>query len=241
MKRLRYLFILALALIGLPFWRWLDLSVIVWPNPYFFSFLFTLLSLLFICWPVKLFRPRWQWRWILLLLFSLTGLSFLSGPLSSMATTDPKAAHCGKLTYTGFFYALHPYLNSAHQDDLEARNQLCWVRKMISRVPSRLESNIEVETYLKITQAKLMKPENKFRVSLPLVLFLWGKILYAIEGLQTSFLIADGLKLWSEQYSLEISERQYHWYEWPYSEIIKFEYGIIEKNWQKIQIEFNEN
>jgi hypothetical protein len=46
--------------------------------------------------------------------------------------------------------------------------------------------------------------------------------------------IAEGIKFWQNQYTDMISERKYGLGSFPHSEWIKFEYGIIERNWNLI-------
>lgn len=216
----------------------MDWLVILLPYQIAFTISVTLLGLFFLIWPIKLIWPKLHLKYIFGMFLLLTAFAYLSKPLSGMATRDPNHSHCGKATYTGFFYFLHPYLNSAHQDDLEARNQLCWVRKIITRVPQDLSSPEEVEAYLKITKDKLLRPEIKYRVALPPVLYLWGNVLVSLDRFNGGKKFIEGLGMWSDLYSTEISEREYQWYEWPHSSLIQAEYGFVEKNWNNIKFEF---
>lgn len=217
----------------------MDWLVIFLPYQWPFTICLTLLGLFFMVWPVKLLKPDLNWKYALLIFLAFPGFAFLSGPLSSMATREPVHSHCGKATYTGFFYFLHPYVNSAHQDDLEARNQLCWVRKIISRVPENLDSADEVNAYLKITKDKLLRPDIKYKVALPSVLFLWGNVLVSLDRFNAGKMFIQDLGMWNDLYATEISEREYKWYEWPHSDLIKAEYGFVEKNWDKVKFEMN--
>lgn len=217
----------------------MDWLVIFLPYQWPFTIALSFLGLFFLVWPVKILKPGLNWKYVLLIFLVFPAFSFLSGPLSTMATRDPFHSHCGKATYTGFFYFLHPFLNSAQQDDLEARNQLCWVRKIISRVPENLASPEEVAAYLKITKDKLMRPEIKYKVALPSVLFLWGNVLVSLDRFNGGKIFIQDLEMWSELYSTEISAREYQWYEWPHSALIKAEYGFIERNWDKVKFEVN--
>jgi hypothetical protein len=141
------------------------------------------------------------------------------------------------MSYAGFFYPLRAILTNAHQDDLEARNQMCWLVKMISKVPSEIAAE-DLADHLNIMKNKLMKPTQKYRASLPWITILLGKYLTSSE-IQNSPLLVQNLGFWSNLYAEEISGREYAWYNWPHSAWIKFEYGFIEKNWGNIQIEFN--
>jgi hypothetical protein len=47
-------------------------------------------------------------------------------------------------------------------------------------------------------------------------------------------MFVDSLHFWKGHYTVEISALEYPWYAWPHSAIIKWEYGIIEKNWEGI-------
>ena len=87
-------------------------------------------------------------------------------------------------------------------------------------------------------KSKLMKPAQKYRATLPWITFLLGKYLTS-SGIMNSPLLVQNLGFWSQLYTEEISEREYAWYDWPHSAVIKFEYGFIENNWENIRIEFN--
>lgn len=145
---------------------------------------------------------------------------------------NPELDHCGALTYTGTFYPIRKILSDAHHDDLEARNQLCWVRKMISRVPEKFNSADEVKSYSELVRDKLLKPEIKYRVSLPLIAVLYFRINTSAGHLVGVKAIYDSLHFWIDHYTEEISGRNYSIWNWPHSSYIKFEYGLIEKNWE---------
>ena len=57
------------------------------------------------------------------------------------------------------------------------------------------------------------------------------------EGLQSfggGKMFFESLKYWVDQYTIEISHRDYAWWNEPHAAYIKFEYGFIERNWQKL-------
>lgn len=187
--------------------------------------------------PLKLLIPGMN-RWIsILMLLSFGTFAWVAGPHTNQATLEPSLTHCGRMSYAGFFYPMRVILTNAHQDDLEARNQMCWLVKMISKVPSEIAAE-DLANHLNIMKNKLMKPTQKYRASLPWITILLGKYLTSSE-IQNSPLLVQNLGFWSNLYAEEISGREYAWYSWPHSAIIKFEYGFIEKNWGNIQIEFN--
>jgi hypothetical protein len=237
-----------LLILAVPVWRSFDWIAIIWPHNYAMASILGLWSAIFLCLPIKLIRPKIHPLLMMLpFLIFWTG-AMLSHPLSKMSTNDYRHNHCGRFTFTGIFYPLSPVLSDAFRDDLEARNQMCWVRKMISRVPDAFDSHEEVNLYLDLIQKRLLAPEYKYRVALPLVLILLGKSLHSwnttygpIEQVQGGMMLAKGIPYWTDQYNHEISLRKYSWANWPHSALIQFEYGIIEKNWEKIQIMVEEN
>jgi len=90
-----------------------------------------------------------------------------------------------------------------------------------------------------ITTDKLLSPSLKYRVSLPLVTLLHITIFtrYSPPGNtkeEHKLFIAEGIKFWQDQYTDMISERKYGIGSFPHSEWIKFEYGLIERNWNHI-------
>lgn len=198
---------------------------------------------LFITIPAKLIFQKIRTPFLIIAIVLFGALAFWSSPRSKMASKDPVFNHCGQLTYTGMFYPLRGLLTYAHRDDLEARNQMCWVRKMISKVPERFDEPIELETYSTILRDRLLKPDNKFRSSLPLIAFLNYKMIMAAGSNAGAKEIYDSIHFWIDHYTEEISSRQYPAWNWPHGPYIKWEYGLIEKNWQSlidnIVIEFN--
>lgn len=234
MKRLKVIFAVPLILLALPFWRFMDLIAIVSPFEVLLTIAMVTYFAAFFALPVKLLFPKIK-PLILLGSILLLGLSvFFTGPISKQASLHPELNHCGKMTYTGFFYPIRNFVTDAHRDDLEARNQLCWLRKLISKVPEKFDNEDETKIYADLTQDKLFKPEIKYRVTLPLMALLYIKIYTAqidnIEGKK----IYDSLHFWFSQYTEEISQREYSWWNWPHSEYMIWEYGLIEKNWEKL-------
>lgn len=233
MKRLKLFFAVGLLLLALPFWRFVDMVAIASPIELLTTLGLTTWFAIFIAIPIKLLKPQIKTIVLVLSIFAYGFYAYWFGPLSGMATTDPAFNHCGRLTYTSVFYPIRNILTDAHLDDLEVRNQLCWLRKMISRVPSRLEDENELKNYSKLISDKLMKPEIKFRASLPLIAMLNIRISMA-SNFAAPFDLYRSLHFWMDHYTEEISERSYSWWNWPHSDYIKFEYGLIEKNWQKL-------
>ncbi len=241
MKRLRLFFAILLLCLLLPMWRFMDMMVFFYPHDVIYSATLFIVSLLFIGIPLILIKPQIKRLYILLGFLQLALLSWYSGTLSIMATNTPEFNHCGQITYTGMFYPLRSIMTYAHQDDLEIRNQLCWLRKMIVRLPSSFESDIEYETVKKLVDNKLLLPSFKFRVSLPMIAFLQGYMLAKLEmnnnpikHIQSGKVFLDSIQLWRSQYSFEIQEREYSWWNWPHSAYVSFEYGLVERNWEKI-------
>jgi hypothetical protein len=237
MRRLRYLFAGLILLLALPVWRLLDWANVTLPFQTLTAFSIVLWSSAFVLLPLKLLIPSMN-RWIsILMLLSFGTFAWIAGPHTNQATLEPSRTHCGRMSYAGFFYPVRAILTNAHQDDLEARNQMCWLVKMISKVPSEIAAE-DLAGHLNIMKYKLMKPAQKYRASLPWITILLGKYLTSSE-IQNSPLLVQNLGFWSNLYAEEISGREYAWYNWPHSAWIKFEYGFIEKNWGNIQIEFN--
>ena len=241
MKRLRLLFAVPLFLMALSIWRFMDLINWLWPQPLFYSFSFFILILIFLALPVRLMRPGFNPLHLLLGCLALACASWFLKPLSTSSTSIPEQNHCGLLTYTGFFYPLRMIVTQAHQDDLEVRNQLCWLRKMVKEIPDRFEGQKEIQLYLKGIQDRLLRPAIKFRATLPLVALLHGMTLSSYTGDRVIFenvsseqLFLEGLQFWVDQYTYEISSRDYPLWNWPHSSYMKWEYGLIEKNWEQI-------
>jgi hypothetical protein len=234
MKRLKVLFSLVLLVFALPFWRFIDLLAIVspfeWPTAYALMFWFAL----FIAIPVKLLIPKIKSHTLVGLVLFFGALAFWASPQSKMSSREPDFNHCGSFTYTGVVYPLRGILTDAHHDDLEARNQLCWIRKLISKVPERFDNKAEVDTYNKIIQDRLLRAEIKYRASLPLIAFLYIRINSAGGDHVGVKAIYDSIHFWVNHYTEEIRSRSYSSWSWPHSDYIQWEYGLIEKNWQKL-------
>jgi hypothetical protein len=240
MKRLRVLFAVILFSLALPMWRFADFLAIFSPFDWPLTFCLTLTFTFFVVIPMKLILGKLQPVFMILTILAVGFLISVMKPLSSMATKDSHFNHCGLLTWTGVFYPLRGIMPDAHKDDIEARNQMCWVRKMIQRVPDRFESKAELSQYVSITTDELLSPSLKYRTSLPLVTLLHITIFsrYAPPQSATNddqkLFIAEGIKFWQDQYTDMISERQYGIGSFPHSAWIKFEYGLIERNWNLI-------
>ncbi len=237
MKRLKYFFAGCLLLMALPVWRLLDWANVIFPIQVLITISIVLWATIFIVLPLKLILPKFN-RWIgLSVVLCIGSLTIIAGPYTAQTTLEPTQTHCGRMSYAGFFYPIREILTNAHQDDLEVRNQMCWLVKMIIKVPSKIAPE-DLADLLNLTKHKLMKPAQKYRVALPWITFLLGKYLTSSE-ITNSPLLVQNLGFWTQLYSEEISGRNYAWYDWPHSSMIKFEYGFIERNWQNIQIEFN--
>lgn len=235
MKRLRYLFAGVLLLLALPIWRLLDWANVIFPVQFLITGSLILWSLFCIVIPLKLIIPKMN-RWhSLLAILMIASLSITAGPFTGQTTLEPNQTHCGRMSYAGFLYPISGFLSDAHEDDLEARNQICWIGKMISKIPSDIPAD-ELANHLNLMKNKLMKPEHKYRAALPWITFLLGKYVTSSD-LKNSPILVQNLGLWTQVYSEEISSRKYAWYDWPHSSMIKMEYGFIEKNWENIQIE----
>jgi hypothetical protein len=226
MQRLRVLFAVFLFCLFLPLWRLADYVVILSPNNFLYAATLTLLVSAFILLPLYLLMRFKRW-FIPFAAGALFTLAYFINPLSSQTTLHPELNHCGDFTYTGFLYPIHDYLNDSNTDDLLIRNQLCWVRKMVKKIPPE---SIE-GAYLIQTHKKLMLPKDKFQVTLPLIAILHGEL--AFKSNNPKFLY-DSLQFWKEHYTLQLKNKEYHWWDWPLSSWMKFEYGLIENNWESI-------
>lgn len=246
MKWFRFIAAFLLLIFSLPIWRLLDWAVIVFAKEALSTALMIFWGLLFILLPLKLIMPKLNWKPGLSFLIILGSLSWISGPLTTSTTLDPELTHCGRTTYAGFLHPIKSSLSSSYQDDLDARNQLCWVRKMIRRTPETL-SKEELQLKLDHLKVILLRPEIKFRITLPAVLVLVGNYISAgidentaLERALSSKVFIDSLVFWTQQYTEEISQRTYAWYEWPHSDLIQAEYGFLERNWQNLHLKFNQ-
>lgn len=243
MKWFKLGFAVLLLFLSFPFWRLQDWAVVILPFPSLITSLMVIWSGIFVSFPLLLLWSKMK-GWMGLLIMLMVGVAvWFSGPLSNQATLEPSLNHCGRLTYTGFFYPARNFLSSAHIDDLEARNQMCWMIKMIKKVPDSIAAD-ELPMQLHLLKTKLMKPQLKFRATLPWLMLLVSRYFTAtetsnnpIEKYQDSRLFVDNFKFWSQAYNESVSARSYSWYEWPHSVWIKAEYGFIEENWDKIEIQ----
>ena len=239
MKRLRVFFATILLLLFFPFWRFLDYQVVTFPAATLYALFFLSISAISIILPLRLLLPQVKklhffagW-----LLFGI--LVWWGAPLSDKATRHYELRHCGLSTFTGLFYNVRGILPPAHADDLEVRNQLCWIRKMIRRAPEEITDLKELQNYLDLIRQKLLSPAVKYKASLPLIALLHGNMSAtlsgnALENVQVGKMFVDALHFWKGQYTTEISEFDYPWYAYPHAWFTQFEYGLIEKNWESI-------
>ena len=233
MNRLKNVFAISTLLLAFPGWRSVDTLIVVSPFEWPISFALSLWFGFFILLPLKILFPNIK-RLIFVAAFLFYGLAaWFTPPFSKMATDNPEFNHCSPLSFTGSFFPLRNLLSEAHADDLEIRNQMCWLRKMIARVP-KFDHLHEMTFFSKLIREKLLKPEFKYRASLPLVALLEIRIMASsVEAVDPKW-FQDSLNFWITQYTYEISERDYSWASWPHSSYIKWEYGLIEKNWQSL-------
>lgn len=239
MKRLRAFFAVILLLLFFPLWRGLDYQVLFVPSSLLYTASLTLILFMTVALPLRLLFPNLKKLYLLVGLLLLVPLIWHGSPLSGKATRHFELSHCGLSTFTGVFYPIRVILPPAHQDDVEVRNQMCWIRKMIVRMPEEIDDVKELQNYLDLLRQKLLSPPNKYKASLPLIAFLHGSMSASISGsafesVQIGKMFVDSLHFWKSQYTVEISAIQYPWYAWPHSSFIQFEYGIIEKNWESI-------
>lgn len=234
MNRLRWLFAGLLFLLALPIWRYIDILVVVSPYALPVKIVTILWFAVFILYPFKLIFTKWKLHYVALIFGVFATTTFFLPALSSMASRNPYDNHCGRLTFTGTFYPTRVILTDAYKDDLEARNQQCWIRKMISKVPESFHSEDELKFYTELIEKKLMSPSIKYRASLPLLSVLYFQLYSKSPDFSGMKRVYDSVHFWPDHYTDEISERHYSWINWPHSEYIKFEYGLIEKNWEKL-------
>lgn len=80
----------------------------------------------------------------------------------------------------------------------------------------------------------------KYRAALPLIALLQFQILKNFQPNENISEFSDGkfflesLEFWQSHYTVLLSERKYGAGSFPHSEWVKFEYGLIEKNWDSI-------
>jgi hypothetical protein len=239
MKRLRVLFAAVLLVFFFPLWRSLDYQVLILPSAFMYTLSFATVFAFFVLVPIRLIAPNIRKKYLLLSLVLILPLTWLGSPLSNQATMHYELRHCGLSTFTGFFYPISAILPPAHQDDLEVRNQMCWIRKMVKRAPEDISDVKELQNYLELIRKKLLSPPVKYKAALPLIALLHGTLSASLEGpalesIEVGKMFVDSVHFWKGQYTTEISELQYPWYAWPHSAWIKWEYGLIEKNWEAI-------
>ena len=234
MKRLKVVFAVVLLLLALPMWRLVDMVAITSPFEFANALALTGVFAIFFVIPLKLLVDRMPIYTMLVQLVMMSCLFYWAGPLSHMATMEPDFNHCGQLNYTGVFYHARKFMSEAYRDDVEARNQLCWVRKMITKVPQNFTDAQDVENYTKLMQERLLRPEIKYRVTLPLIAVFYIRIYAAWGEMEGGKKVYDSLHFWITQYTEEINEREYSLWNWPLSDYMKWEYGLVEKNWQKL-------
>lgn len=248
MRRLRAFFAVILLLFFFPLWRGLDYQVVLLPSALLYTISLTIILAITIAIPVRLLFPQVRKLYIFAGLILLAPLIWLGSPLSGKATRHYELRQCGLSTFAGLLYPVRSLLPPAHHDDLEVRNQMCWIRKMIVRMPEDIDDVKELQNYLDLLRQKLLSPPNKYKASLPLIAFLHGTMSASISGsalqsVEIGKMFVDSLHFWKSQYTVEVSAIQYPWYAWPHSSYIQFEYGIIERNWESlvdgIQIETN--
>lgn len=248
MKRLKVLFAVGLLLLFFPFWRGLDYQVAFIPSAWLYTFSLMLILLFFILLPIRLLFPEVAKKFLFMGYFVFSILVWFGSPLSDKATRHHELRHCGASTYSGFLYHARAILPPAHHDDIDARNQMCWVRKMVVRMPEEISDVKELQNYLELLRQKLLSPSVKYKTTLPLIALLHaalsaGLVGPVMESVEIGKMFFDSLHFWKSQYTTEISELEYPWYAWPHSSWIKWEYGLIEKNWETIieGIKYEEN
>jgi hypothetical protein len=163
-------------------------------------------------------------------------IPFILNPLSNMATTNGEYNHCGAGSFTGTFYPIKHLVPYVQEYDLEIRNQLCWIRKMIKRAPTNFDSQHEFNTYSELLKKKLMSPHRKYKVSLIGLYFLLSTVGNAwkpdgtFDKISSKKYFVNRMIEWYGIYDFEIRDIEFKWYDWPYSYLLRFEYGWVEKN-----------
>lgn len=234
MKRLKVLFSVFLLLLSIPSWRLLDYLGLSLPFLWPFSFGFVFWFAFFIAIPLKLLIPKIKTFILIGLILCFSLIAFNSDIYSKESSEDPTQSHCSPFTFTGFFYPMRIFLGDASKDDLEARNQMCWLRKLMKEVPSTFQTEVEADQLTARLEDKLLYPEIKYRSSLPLIAALYFTVNTSTKNIMRPKQVYDSLHLWINHYTDEISEREYSVWNFPISNYLKWEYGLIEKNWQKL-------
>jgi hypothetical protein len=240
MKRIKTLFLILPLLAFIPVWRYLDFIHWIWASPMFYSFLFFLTGLLCISLPLLTFHLKKASLITLSVIMLMSGIYYSGDPFSKNETSTPDTNHCGFLTYTATFYPLINWVTPSHADDLEIRNQLCWIRKIINETPSKIDSSSDLSMQLNHVEQKLLNTDNKYRASLPLIGLLNLIVLSKYSDFSQNTSETNGkiffetLKFWQDQYTYEIHSKSYPWWDIPHGPYIKWEYGLIERNWDVI-------
>jgi hypothetical protein len=234
MKRFKSIMAIIALSLFIPLWRLLDFAIFFSPNIWLQSVLLFLSFVVMVFYPSKILFNKIKSYQLITGLIAFSLMIAVISPLSQMTTTQPHLNHCGSLTYTGLLYPAKGLLSEAFNDDLEARNQMCWIRKMILKVPENFDTVAELEDYTKLIEKKLFKPEIKYRVALPLTAFLYITINRSLKNNFRIDKVYHSLHFWIDHYTDEISERDYGFWNRPFSDYIKIEYRLIEKNWQKL-------
>ena len=240
MKLIPYLKAMFSMAAGLFIWRELDWPQIIWPH-LLINLTSAFVVSLFIFWiPVSSFIKKLRFRYYPVFLVIALLMGYFTPPLSPITSLEPHLSHCGKMSYTGTFYSSKDFFLDAYKDDFEAKNQLCWLRKMIQKVPDEIAEE-DIVHHLSILKAKLLKPDFKYRSSLPLIALLHGQYLMKkpsskiIAALKAKDLYFE-VNFWKDQYSEHIGAREYSWLSWPFSSLVKSEFYFIEENWNQIHL-----
>lgn len=232
MKRLRLFFAIPLLLLFIPAWRSLDFVSFLTPSSGLFGLGVFFVTFFFLFFPMSLILGK-KPRYAFLLALTFGFLCYYTTPLSGNKVDSFEDRHCGLFSYSGFFYWSHPFALEAFGDDLTVRNQFCWVRKIIQEVPEKFQDASEQESYLRSIETLLLKPNDKYLATLPMIAWLYGKVSTRMEMSGGEFFVST-LHFWKTHYTAEIYRRDYSALNWPYGPWIQWEYGFIERNWEEI-------
>jgi hypothetical protein len=235
MKAIRLFLAFTLLMLAIPMWRFIDWAIIFWPHDYLYGGLLTLNLIFLVLIPLWLIFIKMPIP-LLMFILGLCFIPFAFDPLSRMATTDAEFNHCGQGSFTGTFYPLKHLMPYVQEYDLEIRNQLCWIRKMIRRAPVKFDSQNELEFYSELLKKKLTTPSRKYKVSIIGIYFLWSTVAGAwrpdgtIDKIVSKKQFVDEMIDWYGMYDFEVGDIEFKWYDWPYSSLLKLEYGWVENN-----------
>ena len=235
MKVARLIIAFTLLIAALPLWRLIDWSIIFWPHDYLYGSLLTANLIFLVLLPLWIIYPKIS-KPLLMFLLGLCFIPFAFDPLSRMSASEGDFNHCGTGSFTGTFFSIKNFTPHVQVYDLEIRNQLCWIRKMIQRVPPKFDSEHEFQFYTELLKRKLLSPERKYKVSIIGLFFLWSAVANAwkpegtIDKFRNKKEFVGGMIDWYGMYDFEIRDLQFEWYDWPYSSLIKFEYAWVERN-----------